>query len=394
MRTGLTRTAWRSALAAASLGLSVTASCATLTVGKGASIQTVAEAARVAKDGDTVDILPGEYHADVAVWLQKRLTIRGVGETPVLKADGRSAEGKATWVLRDGEFVIENIAFEGARVDDRNGAGIRFERGSLTLRRCRFTDNENGVLTGNASDSELTIEDSQFSRAPRDRGALKHLLYVGRIARFTVTGSRFHQGFEGHLVKSRARENRVAYNLLYDGDGGTAAYELEFPNAGVAYVIGNVIGQSATTTNPAVVSYGAEGAAWERNALYLVNNTLVSDRLEGAWFLRVASERLPADIDVVAVNNLTVGLGVFTFGARGRFERNFPLVAAALGDTATLDFRLGAHSLLQGLGAAPPVVDGRSLAPIAEFRLPIGTTPLAPRDVWLPGAFQTTDPLR
>ena len=83
-----------------------------------------------AKDGDTIDILPGEYHADVAVWLQKRLTIRGVGETPVLKADGRSAEGKAIWVLRNGEFVIENIAFEGARVDDRNGAGVRFERGS------------------------------------------------------------------------------------------------------------------------------------------------------------------------------------------------------------------------------------------------------------------------
>jgi hypothetical protein len=44
--------------------------------------------------------------------------------------------------------------------------------------------------------------------------------------------------------------------------------------------------------------------------------------------------------------------------------------------------------------SAPPVVDGRSLAPVAEFRLPIGTTPLPPRDAWLPGAFQTTDPLR
>jgi hypothetical protein len=86
----------------------VTAWCVTLTVGKGAPIETIAEAARLAKDGDTIDILPGEYHADVAVWLQKRLTIRGVGETPVLKADGRSAEGKAIWVLRNGEFVIEN----------------------------------------------------------------------------------------------------------------------------------------------------------------------------------------------------------------------------------------------------------------------------------------------
>ena len=381
-------------LVAGAVMASATGWCATLIVGKDAPIQTIAEAARVAKDGDTVEILSGEYRADVAVWLQKRLTIRGVGETPVLKADGRSAEGKAIWVLRDGEFVIENIAFEGARVADGNGAGIRFERGSLMLRRCRFTDNENGILTGNGADTELTIEDSEFGRAPHDRGLLKHLLYVGRIGRFTLTGSRFHQGFEGHLVKSRARENRVAYNLLYDGESGMASYELEFPNGGLAFVIGNVIGQSATTTNPAVVSYGAEGAVWERNELYLVNNTLVSDGLQGAWFLRVASERLPGDTTVVAVNNLTVGLGVFTLGARGRFERNFPLLAAALADPATLDFRLSAHSLLRGLGTAPPVVDGRSLAPVAEFGLPIGTTPLAPRDAWTPGAFQTADPLR
>ena len=59
----------------------------------------------------------------------------------------------------------------------------------------------------------------------------KHLLYVGRIGRFTLTGSR-HQGFEGHSVKSRARESHVAYNLLYDGAGGQAAYELEFPDGG------------------------------------------------------------------------------------------------------------------------------------------------------------------
>src|SRR5690242_19890452 len=103
---------------------------ATLVVGPEAPIRTVAEAARIARDGDVVEIQSGEYRGDVAVWLQKRLTIRGVGPTPpVMRADGRSAEGKAIWVLRDGAFAIENIAFEGARVPDLNGAGIRFERG-------------------------------------------------------------------------------------------------------------------------------------------------------------------------------------------------------------------------------------------------------------------------
>ena len=66
----------------------------------------------------------------------------------MLSAKGQIAEGKAIWVIRDGDFAIENVAFEGARAPARNGAGIRFERGRLAVRRCRFTDNENGILTG------------------------------------------------------------------------------------------------------------------------------------------------------------------------------------------------------------------------------------------------------
>lgn len=372
----------------------VVATAATLVVGKDAPIRTVAEAAERARDGDTVEILSGEYAGDVTVWLQKRLTIRGIGRTPVLRADSRSAEGKAIWVFRDGDFVVENIAFEGARVAGLNGAGIRFERGKLTVRRCRFTDNENGLLTANFADNELTIEDSEFSRAPHDRGSLKHLLYVGRIGRFTLTGSRFHQGFEGHLVKSRARENHISYNLLYDGPDGRAAYELEFPDGGIAYVVGNVIGQSSATTNPAVIAYGAEGSAWSANALYLVHNTLLSDEPTDAWFLRVWSAHLPADTKVVAVNNLTIGPGLFALGARGRFDANFPALTSDLRDSAALDFRLGPDSVLHGAGVVPPVVEGRSLAPEAEFALPIGTMRLAPRNTWTPGAFQPIDARR
>lgn len=378
--------------ATALLGCAISgASAETLVVGPKATLTRISDAARIAKDGDVVEILPGEYHGDVAVWLQKRLTIRGVGKTPRLIADLKSAEGKAIWVIRNGDFVIENVAFEGARVADRDGAGIRFEQGRLTVRNCQFTNNEIGLLTANSPDSELTIEDSEFSLAPRDRGPLKHLLYVGRIAHLTLRGSRFHQGFEGHLVKSRARANDISYNLLYDGAGGEAAYELEFPNGGIAYVVGNVIGQSATTTNPIVIAYGAEGSTWPENALYLAHNTLTSDRLTGAWFLRVWTDRLPDDTRVVAINNLTVGLGIFTFGATGHFEGNFPVLSSALGDPSMLDFRLGAHSMLHDAGVQPPTIDGRSLAPNAEFTLPSGMTPLRQPESWTPGAFQTTD---
>ena len=118
-------------------------------------------------------------------------------------------------------------------------------------------------------------------------------------------GSYFHHANVGHLLKSRAAENHIFYNRLTDEIGGKASYELEFPNGGVAYVVGNVIQQSSTTENPNIISYGAEGNLWPANALYLVNNTLVDNRPQSGVFLSVR-QGLGA---ITAVNNLLVGQG-------------------------------------------------------------------------------------
>jgi len=387
---------WRARALGAALALAASGplAAATLAVGPGLVYPRVADAAAAARDGDEIEIAAGTYAADVAVWTQRRLVIRGVGGRPVMDAQGTVAEGKAIWVFRNGDYVVDNVEFRGARAPDLNGAGIRFEQGRLRVRGCRFIDNEMGILTSNDPESALEIQDSEFAHAPRDRGLRKHLLYVGRIGSFRITGSHFHDGFEGHLVKSRARTSEVRYNMLYDDLDGRASYELEFPNGGVAIVVGNVIGQSATTTNPVVVDYGAEGAAWPDNALHLVNNTLVSDFGHGAWFLRVHESSFTPPASVVAVNNLTVGLGVFTLGARGTFAGNYPAVASALGDVAVLDFALGKRSWLRGRGVGLPKRGGVDLAPTAEFNLPVGTRPIARPRSWTPGAFQTLDPRR
>lgn len=365
------------------------AEAATLRVGPYEQFAQIADAAKRAKDGDTVEILPGEYRADVAVWSQKQLTIRGVGERPVLIAEGASAEGKAIWVIRNGDFRIHNIEFRGARVPDGNGAGIRLERGRLHVSGSVFVDNQNGILTGNEADTELRIENSLFAEAPRNVD-LPHLLYAGRIARLEVSGSRFHRGYEGHLIKSRARYNDIRYNLIHDGPGGEASYEIDFPNGGTAFVVGNVIGQSAKTQNPVVVAYGAEGHVWAESGLYLSHNTLLNERMTGAWFLRVWKENLPPDTEIKAVNNLTVGLGVFTLAAPGEFSGNIPAIGALLGGPDILDFTLGPNSILRRLGTDPGQARGYSLAPAAEFALPIGTRALQAPVRWAPGAFQTS----
>lgn len=364
--------------------LSQVATAAIILVGPSEKITHIADAARVAKDGDTVLIMPGEYRGDVAVWMQKQLTIRGRGERPVLNADGKSAEGKAIWVLRNGNFLIENIEFRGARAADGNGAGIRLERGTLHVKDCTFADNQTGLLTANFDGTELTIEDSLFIQAPKQERPHPHLLYVGKIAKLQVTGSRFHQGYNGHLIKSRARENDIRYNLIYDGPAGSASYELEFPNGGLAYVVGNVIGQSAKTDNRVLIAYGAEGQAWPENKLYLSNNTLFSDQI-GAWFLRTWPEKFPNGIAVKGINNLTVGLGVFTQGVSGEFEANFPAMPSMLNAPELLDFTLASDSILRGRGVNP----GPALVPRAEFKLPIGIRSIGMPTQWTPGAFQT-----
>jgi len=53
-------------------------------------------------------------------------------------------------VIRGNDVIVENIEFSGARVPDRNGAGIRPEGRNFTVRNCRFYDCENGILGGQA----------------------------------------------------------------------------------------------------------------------------------------------------------------------------------------------------------------------------------------------------
>ena len=259
----------------------------------------------------------------------------------------------------------------------------------MLIERCTFFDNEHGIITTNADDAELTIDRSLFAQAPKVVGGLAHLLYVGRIAKVTITGSRFHQGFEGHMIKSRARETRIHYNLIHDGENGEASYEIDLPNGGLATLVGNVIGQAPASQNPVLVAYGTEERPWPDSRLYLAHNTFVNGRWMPAWFLRVLKDRLPPNAKVYAVNNLVVGLGIFSLGNPGEFAGNASATTGTLYAPAVMSFELEPGSWLRGRGVDPRNVGGLDLAPRAEFMLPIGTRPVVARTRdWSPGAFQ------
>lgn len=292
-----------SLVAMAAMPLGADGSQQVLQVGPLKAIKTIAAAAYSARAGATIYIDAGDYRADVAVWQKDNITVRAVGGRVRLLAQGASAEGKAIWVVRAKGMRVEGFDFEGAAVPDRNGAGIRLESGSLLVRDCRFRYNEMGLLTNNDPKTVLEVENSEFAYNQRPDGH-NHNLYVGQIARLSVTGSYFHHAHVGHLLKSRAAESSIVNNRLIDGDDGSASYELEFPNGGLAYVVGNTIGQSTKTENAHLISFGAEGYKWPRNSLHLANNTLVNPLPHGV-LLKVA----PGADAVQTVDNVVVGYG-------------------------------------------------------------------------------------
>ena len=271
-----------------------------LTVARGESL---ARAVAAATDGDTVALEPGDHRRQTAVVTQRHITLKGAGGTAVLQADGAIAEGKALLVVRGGEVHIEDIEFRGARAAPGNGAGIRFEQGRLQLVSCRFFDNEMGLLAANRPDAELQVDDCDFGQAPRLPGTLKHLFYAGTIRRLVLRGSRFGDGWIGHLVKSRAQTNLIACNRIADGERGEASYEIDLPNGGRSWVVGNLIAQGPRPQNRALLAFGAEGPPHAGSRLVVAHNRFVNEALAPAAFVRWWPERLGTGATLQIVHN-------------------------------------------------------------------------------------------
>jgi hypothetical protein len=232
-----------------------------LRVGPGRPVPTIAEAARRARDGDTVLIAPGRY-VECAVWHAARLHIAADGPGEV-EISGPVCQGKALFVVAGADVVIEGLAFRGAANDIGNGAGIRAEGMALTIRRSRFLENQNGILTAaNIPGGTLTIEDSAFI----GNGALvqecAHGLYAGRLALVVIRRSHFEDTRVCHHVKSRAFRTEVHGSRIIDGQRGRSSYLLDIPNGGGLVLTDSELSKGPATGNrSAAVVIGAEGAS-------------------------------------------------------------------------------------------------------------------------------------
>lgn len=277
----------------------------TLEVGPGKAYATPCAALGAAGDGDVIAIdASGSYDGDVCAFAANGLVIRGVGGRAHIDAAGQNAQGKAIWVIQGRDTTIEDIELSGCEVPDDNGAGIRQEGANLTLRRVYLHDNQNGILTGANADSVIVIEDSELARNGAGDG-YSHNAYIGEVKRFELRGSYSHDAKVGHLVKSRAHANVIVYNRLSD-ENGTASYEIDLPQGGASVVLGNVIQQSATTENSAIVSYAREATRNPDSTLVVASNTFFNAR--GAGTFVVAAGDLGAGA-ITLRNNVFAGPG-------------------------------------------------------------------------------------
>lgn len=238
-------------------------------------IRKPSDAAAQARDGDTVLIQAGTYE-DCAVWRANRLTLRAVGGEVHLK--DKSCQGKGIWVLYGDQVTVEGIRFSGAKVSDRNGAGIRAHGGSLTVRNSVFERNENGILTNAGAQARIVIENSTFIGNGKCEPHCAHGIYIGESASLEVRNSTFRDQKIGHHIKSRARKNTVTGNRIEDGPTGTASYLIDVPNGGDVLIEGNVLYKGRLSDNQSIaIAIGAEGSLHPTASIRIENNRFRSD---------------------------------------------------------------------------------------------------------------------
>ena len=339
----------------------------TLRVGPTHRVKLPSTAAQIAKDGWLIEIEAGHYPGDVAIWRQNNLVLRGINGRAQLKARGQAAQGKAIWVIKGNNTNIENIEFSGARVPDRNGAGIRLEGTHLSIRNSYFYDNEMGILTGRNPDSEILIENSEFAFNTVDYeryGRLGHNIYIGAVQRLVLRNNFIHDAHIGHNVKSRARENYILYNRIMDDKAGSS-YLLDLPNGGHAYIIGNVFRQSRRNDNHTLIAFAAErNQNVPDQSLYVVNNTFVNDDRNSIFILNKSST--PATL----INNIFAGPGQILKGPR-QSSNNLISHQSVFIDRARYDYRLRKNSAAIDQGRHPGTArNGFVLKPEAQTAFP------------------------
>src|SRR6516162_5436792 len=247
---------------------------ATLKVGPNQTYKAPSAAAAVAKNGDHIEIEPGQYF-DCAVWNVDNLVIEGTG--PGVVITDKACMGKGLFVVEGKNTTVRNLTLTRSRVPDMNGAGIRLDNGNLTVDRVKFIDNQNGIM-GGVPGTTVTVRNSDFDKNGTCQAACAHGIYIENVDLLRVENSRFSNTRQAHSIKSRALRTKVIGCTITDGPDGTSRYLIEAPNGGALIVRDNTLEKGPNSENHrAAIAIGAEGIIHPTPEITITNNSLRND---------------------------------------------------------------------------------------------------------------------
>jgi hypothetical protein len=318
----------------------------------------------VASDGSTVHIdAGGTYSGDVCTITANNLTVKGINGRPLINAAGLNSGGVGAWVFQGNNITLDTVALAGAANPGNNGAAVFMKGANLTVLNSYIHDNQEGLVTAASPHSQILIQASEFNHNGFGDG-LTHNVDVNSAARLTLQYSYSHNANAGDLVKSQASENYILFNRL-TSEQGTTNSEIDLTHGGRSFLIGNLIEKGPADAGMNAVGYllGGASASNPSSELYIVNNTLVSDKSASVNFLNIAStDSTPA----VVTNNILYGAGVISTQTNSVLTANLtanPLFV----NQAAYDYHLTSGSPAINTGSTPGSADGVSLVPAYQY---------------------------
>ena len=266
--------AWLAVLVLAGMVIAGPSRGDALRVGPSQTYKTPSAAAAVAKNGDHIEIEPGQYF-DCAVWQADNLVIEGTAPGAVIT--DKTCNGMGLFVIWGNNTTVRNLTLTRSRVPDNNGAGIRLVKGSLTVDGVKFIDNQNGLF-GGVPGTTVTVRNSDFDRNGTCVGGCAHAIYIENVDLLRVENSHFSNTRQGHSIKSRALRTEVIGCTITDGPEGTSSYLIEIPNGGALIVRDNTLEKGPKAENhTAAIGIGAEGVTHPTPEITISNNNFRND---------------------------------------------------------------------------------------------------------------------
>ena len=267
----------------------------TLTVGPGEEYSTIQAAVAASQNGDVIQVEAGTYTNNFLT-IKDSITLEAVGGM-VNMVETKSPTDLKGMITVGTDTTAPNVTITGFEIsgvsipagDGGNGAGIRYQSGNLTLNDDWIHNNQDGLLATPfvAGTGSITINESEFGFNGTGTGQT-HNIYVGMIDSLTVTDSYIHDADVGMEIQSRAENNTIDDNRIFD-NSSTASYSISLPNGGDDVVSGNIIEKGLHSETNKIISFmqapgtgqpalGSSAGHWANSSLLVSDNTFVNSK--------------------------------------------------------------------------------------------------------------------